>query len=424
METVLTLAAGRRSALRLALYIPLLLLLCACAREQEPLRLHSMVYQQVDIGALQAAVADESDFDIVPDKSAPETPPLAALAAGDADLTIVDNSTPYQDGVRTVIPLYRSVLHLLLRDGVSLDQKRQSGDAVTVYVVNGSHAGKTFLQLAAQRAGILTDNLREVKQLQPGVTDAIVYFGPINPQSTLWYREGYSLVSLADAGEAESAFLREGVSLLVPQLSAMEIPALTYNLPGNEQALQSLSVATLLVTRKSIDETRIYALTRMLVEQKPLFAALEPDIFSWISEHFDREKLSFPLHPGARRYFERDAPTPLERYADSINLLIYLGILLVTGVAGLLRWRNQRKKNRVDTFYSRLLVIRERAPHEPRENLLGEVRELELEAYRLLIDEKLAADDSFRIFTDLLATVRAELQAQEPSASPVKASPV
>ncbi|WP_157976426.1 TAXI family TRAP transporter solute-binding subunit [Parahaliea mediterranea] len=377
-----------------------------------PLRLHALTYQQIDVTALQAAIASEGHFDIVPGGGPADLSSLQALTEGYADLGIIDNSTPFQSGVRTVIPLYRSVLHLLVRDGVSLAQKRQTGEDISVYVVNDSHAGQTFLSLAAQRAGILANRLHRVNQLQSGVTDVIVYFGPINPQSTPWYQPGYSLVSLADAGEAAAEFLREGVSLLVPQLKSMEIPALTYNLPGNERPLQSLSVATLLVSAKAIDEERIYALTRLLVEQKPLFAALEPDIFSWVSERFDREKLNFPLHPGARRYFERDEPTPLERYADSINLLVYLAILLATGVVGLLRWRTQRKKDRVDTFYSRLLVIRERSPHEPAAELLEEVRQLELEAYRLLIHEKLSADESFRIFTDLLGSIRAELQAK------------
>lgn len=386
------------------------LLLCACSEQAAPLRLHSVVYQQLDIDALRDSLQDLGEVEIERDEAPPTLSPLEVLSGDHADLTVVENSTPFRQGIRTVIPLYRSVLHLLVRDGVSLEDRRQGGEPVTLYVVNNSHAGRTFVNLIAQRRELLPDPVRLVTELVPGETDAIVYFGPISPGRTPWYRSGYHLASLADAGPAAAEFFQQGVSLLVPQLHAMEIPALTYSLPGNERPLQSLWVSTLLVTRAGADENQIYHLTRMLVEQRPLFAALEPDVFSWVSEHFDQEKLNFPLHAGSRRYLERDEPGLLERYADAINLVIYLGILLVTGLAGFMRWRSQRKKNRVDTFYSRLLQIRERAAHEPRDTLLAEVRALELEAYQLLIEEKLAADDSFRIFTDLLASVSAELK--------------
>lgn len=387
-----------------------LLVLQACVDDSATLRWHTQAYRQVDTGALRAVVAAEAGLDLVPGRAEPGSDPLAALANGSADLAIVDNTTPFQAGSRTVIPLYRSVLHLLLREGVSLAAKRRAGEPLSIYIVNDSHAGHTFVQLASERASLLAGRVRLESQLEPGVTDAIVYFGPIAPQHTPWFQPGYRLVSPADAGEAAAEFLREGVTLLVPQMHAMEIPALTYSLPGNERALPTLSVSTLLVARKQADASRIYELTRSLVEQRAQFAALEPDIFSWVSEHFDREQLNFPLHEGARQYLDRDAPTLLERYAESISLVVYLAILCATGMVAFFRWRVQRRKDRIDTFYSRLLVISERNGHEPAGPLLEEARALELEAYRLLVEEKLAADESFRIFTDLLATVRAKLQ--------------
>ncbi|MBN7797414.1 TAXI family TRAP transporter solute-binding subunit [Parahaliea mediterranea] len=371
--------------------------------------MHALAYQHLDVAQLRGAI-DNNDFDIIPVELAPGMPPLQLLTGDFADLTTVENSTPFERGVRTVIPLYQSVLHLLVRDDVSLEQLRNSGEEVGIYVVNDSHAGRTFVDLVAARTRILADNVRVLDTLVQGEPEAIVYFGPINPSTTPWYQPGYHLASLADAGPTAAEFLREGISLLVPQMQATTIPPLTYRLPGNERSLQSLQVSTLLVARKQASASQVYHLTRTLVEQKALFAALEPDIFSWVSEHFDREQLNFPLHEGARRYLERDEPGPLERYAETINLLVYLGILAATGVAGFVRWRSLRKKDRIDTFYSALLTVRERAYHEPAEDLLEELRALEVRAYGLLIEEKLAADESFRIFTELLATVRAELR--------------
>jgi hypothetical protein len=84
--------------------------------------------------------------------------------------------------------------------------------------------------------------------------------------------------------------------------------------------------------------------------------------------------------------------------------------LLLTSLVGLARWRAHRKKDRIDTFYTRVFSIRERANGENREQLQQELDALEREAFESLIAEKLAPDESFRIFTELLANTRATLQ--------------
>ena len=55
------------------------------------------------------------------------------------------------------------------------------------------------------------------------------------------------------------------------------------------------------------------------------------------------------------------------------------------------------------------MAIRMRAMHEPHRPLLLELQQLELEAFDSLIEEKLAADESFRIFIELLTRAMAEL---------------
>jgi hypothetical protein len=190
---------------------------------------------------------------------------------------------------------------------------------------------------------------------------------------------------------------------------ATVIPARTYDIPGNENNLVTIGTDTLLVTRKDTPERVIYELTRTLLEQKPRLTAVAPQLFRDVNESFDPLDLSFPLHSGARRYINRDEPSLLERYAETINLLVYLTFLLLTGLLGLARWRSRRKKDRIDTFYRRVLAIRERAEGEDPERLLEELIALENEAFESLIAERLAANESFRIFTDLMTRTRAEL---------------
>lgn len=191
------------------------------------------------------------------------------------------------------------------------------------------------------------------------------------------------------------------------------IPALTYDLPGNKKALLTVAVDTLLVTRKEVSEATIYKLTQTFLEQKPRFTAIAPHLFSGINESFDPLALNFPLHRGARAYLQRDDPSFIERYAETINLLVYLTFLFISAFLAFTRWRDHRKKDRIDVFYDRVLAIRDEQGKRSTEERLAELQALEREAFSSLIAEKLAANESFRIFTDLLATARTEIADNE-----------
>jgi hypothetical protein len=195
----------------------------------------------------------------------------------------------------------------------------------------------------------------------------------------------------------------------VPGMDLMEIPARTYPIAGNEEDILTLSVDTLLVTRKDISADLIYLLTKTLFEHKPRFMAVAPSLFSAINTNFDQMDLNFPLHPGARHYLERNEPSYLERYAETINMLVYVVFLLITGFLTVARWNAHRKKDRIDTFYTRAFAIRKQAQPGNCRELKKQLIKLEEEAFASLINEKLAANESFRIFTDLLARIHSEI---------------
>ena len=79
-----------------------------------------------------------------------------------------------------------------------------------------------------------------------------------------------------------------------------------------------------------------------------------------------------------------------------------------------MRWRSRRKKNRIDVYYAS--VIEQRASGLQAESrpqvdaIVIKIRKLQDEAFELLIDERLAADESFRIFVTLAQDAREELK--------------
>ena len=72
-----------------------------------------------------------------------------------------------------------------------------------------------------------------------------------------------------------------------------------------------------------------------------------------------------------------------------------------------------RRKNRNDTFYVRTIALQrsidEQTSDSERQRIAGELRELQTQAFDLLVNEKLAADESFRIFITLSNDVLRQL---------------
>jgi TRAP-type uncharacterized transport system substrate-binding protein len=399
--------------MRIGIVVLMLAVLSGCDELDSEMRLLPPAYQNVDQDALQEIFAERSGIDLTAAAPGTRMSALDALTNDVADLALVENSASFTPGVRAVLPVYQSVLHVIARKNFEPRDASVPLKGVTIYIADNSGASHRVLEVVAKRQGLTLDQLKFVDSPEGGNVDFILYFGPINPDNPSWYRPGYELVSLAKRLNPEREFDRDGVGYIIPKMHAAIIPALTYDIPGNEEPIVTVAADTLLVARSNVPVRLIYELTKTLIEQKPRFTAIAPHLFGDINDSFDPLELSFPLHAGARFYLHRDEPGLLERYAETINLLVYIVFLLLSAGVAFARWRLHRKKDRIDTFYVRALGIQEQATAGNTEELLAQLSALEQEAFKSLIDEKLSANESFRIFTDLLLRVRTDLLAKK-----------
>lgn len=386
------------------------LLLCQTVLADSLLRLHPAMFPAVQVEALSSIVEEEAQIRLV--SGAGNDDPLEALSTGSADLAIAENTRPFIAGVRTVLPIYQAVVHIAARTDSSCPSNGAGTERPPIVELAGAaHTAKLVAELLFQRAKPTEVGFRVWRESSDvGEPDLTLYVGPIAPENTDWFRDGFTLQTLSCIDAAGAEFFTEGVIYLYPQLRPTRIPALTYRLPGNKAGIDTLGVDMLLLTRQDADAATIYRLVRTLLEQKPQLAAIRPQLFRWLREDFSRDDLSFPLHQGARDYFAREEPGFLERHAETLNLIVYVVALAITGLLGLARWRARQRKERIDRFYERLLSLRRRLSGEKAASLLAELDVLEEDAYELLMAERLAADESFRIFTDLAARLRSELQ--------------
>ena len=211
------------------------------------------------------------------------------------------------------------------------------------------------------------------------------------------------LFSLGNAEKANSGSAVDGICEKLWTAKPLIIPKNSYYAKPQKPIL-TVSVFTSLLCKKNMDDELIRKITELIVKNKSTLIRQNP-VINQISEGNLRETLYFPLHQGVYLFLDRNNPSFLERYAEVIALILSVVILLSGIISSYRKWNNQRKKDRIDVYYEQVLAInRKLSQNQDTETLKKEIEalyEIRERAFENLIKEKLIADESFKIFTEL-----------------------
>lgn len=338
---------------------------------------------------------------------------LQALASGDGDIAIITNNMPFRPDIATVMPLYPTVLHVAYRKGRPAGNTRDLIAGARVFAGPPGTPSRLLFKQVTDRYGLTEENFSFVETFEES-PDVVVVFAPISPERIPDLPD-YELRSMGDPADIGTGSVIDAATLLNPQFRPFIIPIGTYGTLTPEPVL-TLAVDRLLVARRDLDSTVVYDLVTGLVSLRPALAALRPGLFQDISGEFDPSSSTFIIHPGAQAYAQRNAPTIYERYSGIAEVAVTILIALFSATFAGVRIYRMRRKNRIDTFYSDVIAIRnsidETSTEEDRREKTDEIRALQTTAFELLVDEKLAADESFRIFITLSNDVLQQLGAR------------
>ena len=249
--------------------------------------------------------------------------------------------------------------------------------------------------------------------------DVVVIYIAISPEriqsrlEEIGATDLYQLMSFGSPFEIDTGSLVDRAVLLDPRLTAFVIPIGTYgSLTPNP--IVTLAVDKLLVANPDIPDAEIYDLINEMRRLQPGLAASHPVVFDHLSDEFDSADSTFVLHTGAQAFTERDEPDVLERYSGVAEVLVTLVIGLVSGTYAMVQIYNRRRKNRIDAFYTDVMALRDSITDDSslseRESAVVQVKNLQNQAFEMLVTEKVAADESFRIFVTLSNDIIAELR--------------
>jgi hypothetical protein len=161
----------------------------------------------------------------------------------------------------------------------------------------------------------------------------------------------------------------------------------------------------LLVARRDLDEAVVYDLVQQISGMRPAMASRKPGLLQRTSAELDASRSTFILHPGLVAYMQRDAPSVYERYSGIAEVVVTLLIALASALIAGMKIYRIRRKNRIDVFYSEAISIRdsvtESSRREEKKTAVQQLGDLQTRAFDMLVNERLAADESFRIFITL-----------------------
>jgi TRAP-type uncharacterized transport system substrate-binding protein len=363
-----------------------------------------------DVAALLAGASDAADARVRIVAGATVAGGEAALSAledGTADLAIVENSASYTHAtVRTIAPLYPSVLHIGVRSGRPGQSLREVFDGATVFAGGEQSPARQLLDLMASMYGWSGVEFSYVDSLDSD-PDVVFMFAPISPKAAP-VLDGYELLSLGRAEDVGAGSVADGLSLVAPFLRPFIIPEGTYA-QLTPTAIATVALDALLVTRADTARVVVYDLLHTIQMTGPLLVAQRPDIAVDELETFNISHVTFPVHPGALTFRARNEPGFAERASGIFEVAVTIVAALATGFVALLRYLRGRRKGRIDKFYTEALAIRckllEEQDAQQRRVLIAELRTLRDRAFSLLINEKLSADESFRILQGLIGGV-------------------
>jgi len=342
---------------------------------------------------------------------------LEALESGVVDLALASNAQPYRQGVTTVMPLYPTVLHILYKRDRNASDVRELLVGARIYAGPVGSASRR-LMLTVLRAHELSEADVELVDERVSFPDVVALYLPVSPKHISNYLQEtgtigeYQMLGLGSLDDLGAGSGLDRALLLNPRLKPFVIPVGTYGAVTPEP-LVTLSVDKMLLAAPQLAETVVYDLIEELRRLQPALVARKPLLFSNLSDEFSASDSTFVLHKAAQSFIDRDAPDVYERYSGVAEVLVTLVIGVVSGSYALLQIYHRRRKNRIDRFYLEVMEIRDSAlaknNRAVRDAAIAEVRQVQNSAFEMLINEKVAADDSFRIFVTLSNDIIAEL---------------
>jgi len=206
--------------------------------------------------------------------------------------------------MRSVFSLYSEPLHVVVADDSGVDKFT---DLVGMRVNFGKGGGchREIMELLMRRHRLNAADFAVVSSLPALNVSQALCRGEIDAFALTAGVPNSTVALATDGCEARIIPLNTEVERAIvhdrPYYVQATVPAFSYR--TSRADTPTLGVVSTLVTRASMDDDVVYALTKAVMRNLKAFRLLHPAFSDLEPSRMIREGLTAPLHPGARRYY-------------------------------------------------------------------------------------------------------------------------
>ena len=327
---------------------------------------------------------------------------IDGLVKGEADFAFMDNYFPYEEGIRSIFPIYQKILHIFYKKEINVRSFEELFYHHVVYIGKRESSAYNIMEDLFEYYGLDRSKIKTTENLTK--SDVVVLLTSLLKKEDFIGFRDYKLFSFDQISDFNYGSSVEGISLRHPSLEPFTIPKNLYWNFSRKQIV-TLSLNHVMLVRSGIGAVAVTDFIKTMLGNRQIFIAIDPLLHRGMREDFDRFRLRFPLHEGARAYLDRDEPGFVERYAELGGVVFSIVIALGSGIISLTKWQVQRKKDKIDEFYKDLMEVKNVTPYIKTMNegleKIQFVKKAQNKAFTMLIEEELVANESFRIYMEL-----------------------
>ncbi|MEO1994451.1 MAG: TAXI family TRAP transporter solute-binding subunit [Planctomycetaceae bacterium] len=379
----------------------------------------SGVYHRLASLMKQAIEADHPDVVIQLRPSQGSADNLKLLDGGEAQLALAQNDGVGGQAVRSLVAVYPEMLHLIRHTHSGIQALNDvSGKRIGIGAAGSGTESLTTALL--EFAGVTLDPeqtarvpfTEALRQLEAHELDAAFFLVGVGGSTIdrALANEKLSLTPLhtrfdtQEDPERTAHVFTDGFRVRYPHVSPHTIPLMAYR--GRPPSpIPTVGVRAVLVCHDNLDADVTERITRTLFERRAALSRKETS-FAHLDEQRAQANLQFPLHQGAENYYRRRDPGFLSEHAESMGFIVTLMLLGWSVLAWVQRWYVQSRKNRIDTFYQAVNDVMRRlqtdATIETIDALEAELLDVRQRAAAELVNEQLAADESYVIYQNMV----------------------
>lgn len=391
----------------------LFILITACSGENRPVTLaFSTELPAPSISeSVKAQLADDG-LTINLAEGANPTEIFEAIQDRTIDLGVLEEPDHPIPGVVTIAPLYPSVLHVLYNFERDPRNFIELIRGAKIYAGPPGGAADRLLKQLATDSDIAADEFEILDNPWTVTPDVYFIFGGLLSNESIRQLAGYRLFSFSSEDDVPGGSVADAFVLKHHHLKTFLLPKGTYYALSNKP-ITTLSIRTVMIAHEEFPPDIAYQIARNLFNNAQEYSLDYPLVMRELNTRFNPIDLMFPLHDGSRRFLNRDEPGFIEKNVDIIALIFTLIVAFGSGLFTFYRRHMQIKKDRVDTFYSKLLVVRGEAEttsdHSELRALRMQAVAVQQEVLQLLIDERVSADAGLVAFLSLSNQIIDEL---------------